>query len=119
MRRRMIQERRVWALGGALLIAGVGCGEQVFAHNGLTALMQANGGQFYPGLPPDGLDGGIPVTALNLNDDAFYPGQINFSFGGQLAEGAQAVLRLYFQGDIGLLDAGPLLGTRFQCSGAR
>jgi hypothetical protein len=86
------------ALG--LALASSACGEQVFANNGLAALMQVNGGQFYPGKPPVPLDGGITVATLELNTSAFFPGQINFGFGGQLSEGAYAV-SLYFVGDTG------------------
>jgi hypothetical protein len=84
----------------ALGLVLAACGEQVFANNGLNALIQVSGGQFYPGHPPMPVDGGVGVAALNLNDDAFFPGQINFSFGGQLFAGATSVA-LYFEGDTG------------------
>jgi hypothetical protein len=76
------------------------CGEQVFANNGLAALMQVNGAQYFPGKPPTVGDGGVTVANLVLNSNAFFPGQINFAFQGQLSQGAVAV-SLYFQGDTG------------------
>jgi hypothetical protein len=86
-----------------LLVAALSasaCGEQVFPNNGLNALIQVNGGQFFPGRPPTGVDGGVAMAGLILNDPAFFPGQINFFFGGQTAQGGYAV-SLYFDGDTG------------------
>jgi hypothetical protein len=93
---------RASLLSGLLLtaISATSCGEQVYANNGLTALMQVNGGQFYPGHPPSPVDGGVNVATLSLNSNEVFPGQINFAFAGQLTQGAYAV-SLYFQGDIG------------------
>jgi len=81
-------------------LAFCGCGDQVLANQGLNGLIQVSGAQFWPGLPPSPSDAGLPVVGITLNTSAFFPGQINFAYAGQLAPGAVAV-SLYYQGDIG------------------
>jgi hypothetical protein len=96
-------ERHLSIWTGLLAVAGsmaAGCTEQVYAHNGLTAQMQVSGGQFYPGMSPPWIDGGVGVAGYSFQSGLIYPGEINWPLGGQLFPGAVAVL-IQYEGDIG------------------
>jgi len=86
-----------WTCASLLATA---CGEQVYANRGVTALVQVNGAQFYPGPLPTPQDGGITVAGFSLAVGAFVPGQVNFPLGGQLSAGGAAAA-IQYEGDVG------------------